>query len=376
MAEQSGQDKSEEPTAKRLTDARKKGQVPRSRELETFVILVASACLFAFVGGWVVTGLKEILEQQLQLSRDVLFDPESPKRLLAQAFGKALGIIFPLQLVLTVFALLTPLLMGGWNFSTQAFQPKFSKLNPLTGVKKIIGVQGLIELVKAIIKILLVFTVAGILFRVHWRELMTMNTQPLLQGLERTAEILIQSFLLICASLVVVVVVDVPFQLWNNKRQLKMTKQEVKDESKEAEGSPEVKGRIRRLQMDMAQRRMMNEVPKADVIVTNPTHFAVALKYDQSSSGAPIVIAKGVDMIAAQIRNLAVAADIPLVAVPPLARALYYSTDLNEEIPQGLFLAVAQVLAYVFQLKASNMNGWEKPTMPTNVVVPDEFRQS
>jgi flagellar biosynthetic protein FlhB len=154
-----------------------------------------------------------------------------------------------------------------------------------------------------------------------------------------------------------------------------MTKQEVKDESKDQEGNPEIKGQIRRKQMEMAQQRMMDEVPKADVIVTNPAHYAVALKYDPMGTGAPVVLAKGVDLIAAQIRNIAMGVDIPLVAAPPLARALFYSTEIGEEIPQGLFLAVAQILAYVFQLKTATERNWKKPRPPENLKVPDEFRQ-
>jgi len=191
----------------------------------------------------------------------------------------------------------------------------------------------------------------------------------------KAADIIMFSLLILSSTLVLVVAIDVPYQLWNNKRQLKMTKQEVKDESKEQEGNPEVKGHIRRKQMEMSQQRMMDEVPKADVIVTNPSHYAVALKYDPMGSGAPIMVAKGVDLIAAQIRNLAVGADVPLIAAPPLARALFYSTEVGEEIPQGLFLAVAQVLAYVFQLKAATENRTEKPVPPANLKVPDEFRQ-
>jgi flagellar biosynthesis protein FlhB len=376
MAEDSGQDKSEEPTAKRLEDARKKGQVPRSKELDTFVSLITSSVLFIFFGAQIGHGLIEIMRREFKLSRETIFDPSSLVSHFGDAVGDGFFLIFPFVMVLVVAALLTPMMMGGWNFTTEAIQPKFSKFNPLTGLKKIFGVQGVVELIKALIKVTLVFSMAWILFKVYRDELMGLNNLELVVALYRSADIVTLSLLLMSAALLLVVVIDVPFQLWNNKRQLKMTKQEIKDESKESEGSPEVKGRIRRMQMEMAQRRMMDEVPKADVIVTNPTHFAVALKYDQSSSGAPVLVAKGTDLVAAQIRNLALGVDIPLVAAPSLARALYYSTELNEEIPQGLFLAVAQVLAYVFQLKAATENGWDKPYPPQKITVPDDFRQS
>ncbi len=376
MAEDSGQDKTEEPSAKRLEEARKKGQVPRSRELDTFVSLITGSLLFIFMGGYMVRGLERIMKQQLSLSRDDIFDTASLVGHFSRTMIDAIGLILPFAVVLAVAALITPMLMGGWNFSGEAIQPKLSKFNPLTGMKKIFGIQGVVELLKALIKVALVFIVADLLFALYRDELMGLNDQPLDQALRRSAEIIVRSLLLLSSALLLVVVVDVPYQLWNNKRQLRMTKQEVKDEHKESEGSPEVKGRIRRTQMEIAQRRMMEEVPKADVIVTNPSHYAVALKYDRSSTGAPVVVAKGVDLIAAQIRNTALAADVPLVAAPPLARALYYSTDLNQEIPQGLFLAVAQVLAYVFQLQAAVENGWAKPFPPTDVPVPDDFRQS
>lgn len=376
MAEDSGQDKTEEPTAKRLADARKKGQVPRSKELDTFVSLITSAVLFIFMGGYIAHGLTEIMVQQFRLSREDIFDPVSPVSHFSRDVFDALFLIMPIGLILVVAALLTPMMMGGWNFSSEAIQPKLSKFNPIKGLKKIFGVQGIVELIKAIIKVVLIFVVAWILFDIYRNDLMQLNNLEVDKAIYRIADIITFSLLMMSATLLLVVMIDVPYQLWNNKRQLKMTKQEVKDENKESEGSPEVKGRIRRAQMEIAQRRMMEEVPKADVIVTNPSHFAVALKYDQNGSGAPILVAKGTDLIAAQIRNVAVGVDVPLVAAPPLARALYYSTELNEEIPQGLFLAVAQILAYVFQLKAATENGWDKPYPPTDLQVPDEFRQT
>ncbi len=376
MAEDSGQDKSEEPTAKRISDARKKGQVPRSKELDTFSILIISSVMFLFLGEHISQGLWQLMRRPFQLNREAIFDAALPLQLFGSLLKDAMLLVLPIMLVLVASSLITPMIIGGWNFSSQAIQPKLSKFNPLNGIKKIFGVQGVVELIKAIIKVALIFSVAYGLFNVYWEELLTLNNKQLAQGIARAAEILVLGFLIMCLTLLLVVMVDVPFQLWNNKRQLKMTKQEVKDECKESDGNPEIKGRIRQRQMDIAQRRMMAEVPKADVVVTNPTHFAVALKYDMEGSGAPIVVAKGTDLVAAEIRTQALGADVPLVAAPPLARALYYSTELNEQIPQGLFVAVAQILAYVFQLKAANENGGGKPAYPNNIDVPDEFRQS
>lgn len=375
MAEDSGQDKTEDPTGKRLSESRKKGQVPRSRELNTFVTLIVSAVVFLYMGQYMLKGLLKMMKHQFELSRDVIFDPATPVIYLKLALSEGYAVIWPLMVILIIADLLTPIMMGGWNFTSEAFEPKFSKLNPLEGIKRIFGIRGLMELIKAVIKVVLIGFVAWNLFQVYFDDFMGLSRLNLQQALSRAGDIIVMSMLVLCATLLLLVMIDVPYQLWNHQRQLKMTKQEVRDEAKESEGSPEVKGKIRQMQMQAAQRRMMEAVPTADVIVTNPTHFAVALKYDPSGSGAPILVAKGVDLVAAQIRNIAMANKVTMVAAPSLARALYYSTEIDHEIPRGLFLAVAQVLAYVFQLRAALENGWGKPQPPSDVQVPDEFRQ-
>lgn len=375
MAEDSGQDKTEDPTGKRLSESRKKGQVPRSRELNTFVTLIVSAVVFLYMGQYMVKGLLKMMKHQFELSRDVIFDPATPVMFLKLAFSEGYAVIWPLMVILIIADLLTPIIMGGWNFTSEAFEPKFSKLNPLEGIKRIFGIRGLMELIKAVIKVVLIGFVAWNLFQVYFDDFMGLSRLNLLQALSRAGDIIVVSMLVLCATLLLLVMIDVPYQLWNHQRQLKMTKQEVRDEARESEGNPEMKGKIRQMQMQAAQRRMMEAVPTADVIVTNPTHFAVALKYDPNGSGAPILVAKGVDLVAAQIRNIAMSNKVTMVAAPSLARALYYSTEIDHEIPRGLFLAVAQVLAYVFQLRAAVENGWGKPRPPSDVQVPDEFRQ-
>ena len=375
MAEDSGQDKTEDPTGKRLTDSRNKGQVARSKELNVFVTLIISAAMFLYLGGKMARELLDMMKQQFHLPREMVFDPMAPLIYLKQAFSEGFTVIAPLLLVLLIADLLTPLLMGGWNFTTEGFAFNFGKLNPLSGIKKIVGIQGLVELIKAIIKTLLVGFVTWNLFKLYFSDFMGLSSLPVEQAIYRAADIIVFSFLVLSATFLLLVLIDVPYQLWHLQDILKMTKQEVKDEAKDMEGSPQIKARIRRMQMEASRRRMMEAVPTADVIVTNPTHFAVALKYDMNGSGAPVLVAKGVDLIAAQIRNVAMASNVTLVAAPSLARALYYSTDLDQEIPRGLFLGVAQVLAYVFQLRAFKQNGWQKPTPPRDVPVPDEFRQ-
>ena len=373
MADDAG-DKTEEPTGKRLADARKKGQIPRSKELNTFVALMTASMMMMFVGGSIATELKKIMQQQFQLTRDVIFDSASPVIFFEQVLLDGLFLIIPIVIPLMIVALLTPIMMGGWNFSAESMSPKFSKMNPFSGLKRMVGVQGLVELLKSIIKIALVFFVAGSLFKINLDQYLGLSTLSLESSIAKAVDLIGFALLILSSTLIVIVAIDVPYQLWNTKKQLMMTKQEVKDEAKQQEGNPEIKGQIRRKQTELAQQRMMEEVPKADVIVTNPSHFAVALKYDAQGSGAPVLVAKGVDLIAAQIRNSALGADVPLVAAPPLARALFYSTELNEEIPSGLFLAVAQILAYVFQLKAATENNSEKPIAPKDIEIPKDFK--
>ena len=375
MSEDSDQEKTEEPTSKRLEDARKKGQIARSREFNTFVMLMSSAVLLLSLGRQMGNGLLTLMRGQFQLSRATIFDPASPILHLKQAMLDGITLIAPFVAVMVVVAVLAPLSLGGWVFSWSAIEPKFAKLNPLKGIARMFAMQGFIELVKALLKVSLIFMVAFLLGKHYLNRLVGLGNAPLRQAIGDSLDIIGMSFLILCASLIVVVAIDVPYQLWDYTKKLKMTLQEIKDEAKESEGSPEVKARQRRAQMTMAQNRMMSEVPNADVIITNPSHYAVALKYDQNSGGAPQLVAKGLDLIAAQIRSVAAGAKVPLVASPPLARALYYSTDINKEIPKGLYLAVAQVLAYVYQLKVAKQNHWDEPLPPGNIKVPDEFRQ-
>ncbi|NOT10632.1 MAG: flagellar type III secretion system protein FlhB [Methylococcaceae bacterium] len=375
MSEDSDQEKTEEPTSKRLEDAHKKGQIARSRELNTFVILMASSLLLLMLGGKMGNSLLTMMRSQFKLSRESIFDPTSPITHLKQVMWDGVMLSAPFLAVMVVAAIIAPLALGGWVFSWEAISPKLEKLDPIKGLGRLFALRGLIELVKALLKFFLIFAVAMLLIKHFVNELLGLGTENVDQAILHGTHIVGICFLVLSASLIAVVAIDVPYQLWDHSKKLKMTLQEIKDEMKESEGSPEVKGRLRRMQMEMAQNRMMAEVPKADVIVTNPNHYAVALKYDQNSNSAPKLVAKGVDLMAAQIRNIAIGANVPLLASPPLARALYYATDLDKEIPQGLYLAVAQVLAYVYQLKAARQNRWDEPLPPRNIKVPEEFKQ-
>ena len=376
MAENSDQEKTEEPTSKRLEDARKKGQIARSRELNTFVMLITSATLLLMLGEQMGNSLLAMMRTLFQLNRKIILDPVSPIIYFKQTMLDGAMLIAPFIAVLVIAAIVAPLALGGWVFSWETLAPKLEKLDPIKGIPRLFALHGLIELIKALLKFLLIFAVAVILSRHFLNELLGLGAEPLEQSISHAVNIIGICFLVLSTSLIVVVMFDVPYQLWDHSKKLKMSLQEIKDEMKESEGSPDVKARQRRIQMDMTKNRMMAQVPKADVIVTNPSHYAVALKYDQNSNSAPKLIAKGVDLIAAQIRLLATKAKVPLVASPSLARALYYSTAIDKEIPKELFLAVAQVLAYVYQLKIARENHWDEPLPPGNIKVPDEFKQS
>lgn len=377
MAEQdSAQEKTEEPSAKRLQEAREKGQVPRSQELTTVMVLMASAAAMFIVGEGLVQGLTDVMKLTLNLERSMLFDVNAMTSLLWQAVEiMALDLGFFLAITV-VAALAAPAFIGGWNFSVQAMGIKPEKLSPLKGLKRIFGPQGLVELGKALGKFLLVGFFGTLILWGFRDQLLTLGQQEVIPAMAELGYIVLWGFLAICASLILIVMIDVPFQKWNHQRQLKMTKQEVKDEHKETDGSPEVKGRIRRMQIQLSQARMMQDVPKADVIITNPTHYAVALRYDQAKSGAPVLVAKGADLIAQQIRMVGQHHEVPQLSAPPLARAIFYNTEIGEEIPAGLYIAVAQVLAFVFQLRRYRNRGGNKPHLNTeDLPIPDEFRR-
>lgn len=375
MAEQQddAQEKTEEPTAKRQEDARKKGQIARSQELNTLTVLLTGSCMLYLSGGHMARNIWAVMENAFTIPRERMFDPLATVVSLQLAFQDGLVLIAPFVAAMVIAALAGPLALGGWSFSAEALAPKLEKLSPLKGLKRMFALRSLMELFKSLIKFGLVFGVMMILINVYLQDFLRLGDLPLQKAFLEAGTMIAVSFISLAASLLLVVMFDVPFTLWDHKRKLKMSRQEIKDEMKQTEGRPEVKSRVRQLQQEIARGRMLEEVPKADVVVTNPTHFAVALKYDQGSDRAPKVVAKGADLIAAHIRNIAQGHQITLVSVPPLARALYYTTKVDHEVPQGLYLAVAQVLAYVFQLRAARQQGWKKPRFPKDIQVPDEY---
>ena len=376
MAESDAQERTEEPTAKRLSDAREKGQIARSREMNTMLILLAGGVGMMMMGSYLVSGVADIMSGIFQITRTEIFDTNSPMNLFAKAIADSVGVLTPLFILLFIVALVAPMLLGGFSFSPQSIAFKWEKLDPIKGMGKLFAMRSLMELAKALGKFLLIGSVASGVLWFYFEDFLVIGNQDIKPALAQTMDILGWSFILISASLIVIAAIDVPFQLWDHSRQLKMTKQEVKDEYKQTDGSPEVKSRARQLQREMAERRMMAEVPKADVVITNPTHYAIALRYDQARMDAPVVVAKGADLVAAKIREIANANDIAIVSSPVLARAIYFTTEINKMIPESLYLAVAQVLAYVFQLRGRRRKGHinDKPINMSDVPVPEDFR--
>ncbi len=373
MAEDSDLERTEQATPRRIQQAREKGQVARSRELSTFAILMAGAGVFVFMGGPLMDSLRRLLVNGLTLDRTTAFDPAMMQTRLFDLTLDVLLAFLPFLAVMLAVALLTPMALSGWLFTFEALQPDFGKLNPAKGLARILSLTSLVEMVKAVAKTLLVGSV-GVWAILHYQnDLFTLVSEPLSSGLGHTADIILYTFLFVSASLALVVVIDVPFQLWDYAKKLRMTREEMRQEMKESEGDPHVKARIRMLQREMARKRMMAEIPKADVVVTNPTHYAVALKYEDKAMRAPRVVAKGSHLIAERIMELAREHHVPVLRTPPLARALHRHAELGEEIPAALYTAVAEVLAYIYQLRRHEKVGGSAPKAPGVLPVPPEL---
>lgn len=372
MAEDSDLERTEPASSRRIEQAREKGQVPRSRELSTFAVLMAAGVGLMSMSSQLMDGLAGVMRGGLTLDRAAAFDPlQMAIRLQHHALSILIDFL-PFILLMVVAAILAPMVLSGWLFSFQALQPDFGRLNPIKGIGRLFSVNSLVELSKALIK---TAVIGGVAFWVIWHNkeaMFGLAGESYNQSLAHLGTLLVMSFISIVASMLLIVAVDVPFQLWDHAKKLKMTKEEVRQEHKEMEGSPEVKAQIRRMQREMARRRMMAEVPKADVIVTNPTHYAVALRY-QDGMGAPIVVAKGTELVAARIRGIGEEHRIPILEAPPLARALFRHGELGEEIPAALYTAVAEVLAYVYQLRTYKSAGGVPPRRPENLPVPRDL---
>ncbi|MAR90579.1 MAG: flagellar biosynthesis protein FlhB [Pseudomonadales bacterium] len=376
MAEnEDGQERTEDPTPKKQQEAREKGQIPRSRELGGVAVMIFGAAGLLMSGDMLYNTAHQVFSMNYDLSRAELLNPDVMMVSLVASAKKAFLALIPFYIALLLAATMIPPMVGGLNFSSKALMPKLSKLNPLQGLKKMFSAQSLMEVLKSIAKFALVATAAILILESNRERFMTLGFLPPNEAMAEGISIVAWAFFLLSCTLLVVAAIDVPFQLYQHNKQLKMTKQEVKDEYKDTEGKPEVKGKQRSKQREFAQSRMMAAVPDADVVITNPTHYAVALKYDPQKMLAPILVAKGADHVALQIRKVALANDVMILNSPPLARSIFYHTELEREIPQGLFLAVAQVLAYVYQLQQFQQGKGSNPGGVPEFPVPEDLRR-
>lgn len=371
MAEDSDLEKTEPASSRRIEQAREEGQVPQSRELSTFLITMTGVATLWMLGDWMADRLFGLLRRSFAFEREVAFDPVLMLGDFNSLLSGALLTLMPLFLALLVAAVASPIALGGLIFSPKALGPNFGRMNPLQGLARMFSVHGLAEMVKAMLKSVLVGGVSAIVLWTNKDHLFDFMVEPLEVGMPDFADTVAFAALMITTSLGLLALMDVPFQLWQYHKKLRMTKEEVKREGKEQEGDPQVKGRIRAMQREMARRRMMAEVPKADVVVTNPTHFSVALRYDASKMAAPVVVAKGRGDLALKIREIARENKVAMLEAPPLARALYAHCELEQAIPATLFTAVAEVMAYVYQLNNWVAQGGLPPQPPAELPVPE-----
>ena len=376
MAEgESGADKTEDPTEKRKKDSREKGEIARSKELNTLAIMLAGSAGLLIFGGALAQDMMELMRYNFSLSRYVLLNPDSMGAFLLHSGKIALIALQPVLLTLLIAALVGPISLGGWLFAAGSLAPKFSRMNPAAGIKRMFSAKALVELLKALAKFFIILIVALLVLKSDIDDLLRIAHEPLELAVIHSLQVVAWSALWMACGLILIAAVDVPVQLWESHQKLLMTKQEVRDEHKDQEGRPEVKQRIRQVQREMSQRRMMAAIPDADVIITNPTHYAVALKYDPEKGGAPMLLAKGSDFLALKIREIGAKHNILLLESPALARSIYHSTELEQEIPAGLYLAVAQVLAYVYQIRQHQAGKGKRPDPLKDVPIPPDLRR-
>lgn len=365
------QEKTEEATPRKLQKAREDGQTARSKELATMAVLLAGAGGLLLFGARLGASLEAIMRDSFVIERSAIFDLRHMSVQLIESAKEAAWALSPILLLLLVAAVAGSVGIGGLLISGKAVAPKLNRMDPIKGLGRMFSMRALIELVKAIAKVGLVMALAVVILGLRTEDLLAIAGEPVVPAMTHVLWTIGWSFFLLACATILIAAIDVPFQIHDHQKKLRMTRQEVKDEYKDAEGKPEVKGKIRQIQRDMAQRRMMQDVPSADVVITNPGHYAVAMNYDQTAMAAPIVVAKGADEMAFKIMEVARENKVEVLRTPPLTRAVYHNTDIGAQIPDGLYMAVAQVLAYVFQLRQFRKGRGPKPGMPDLPIPPD-----
>ena len=382
MADQQddSQEKTEEPTGRRLAKAREQGQIARSNEITIAASVISVAIYIYLFGSSLLGNVANIFAQGLVFDSLAVLEPQVAAGRLADAMVEALFSILPILILTGVVVLICSGLIGGYNFTLKALQPKLSKFNPIAGFKRMFGIQSLVNLMKSIAKFLLVGGVTYFLIDASITEFAEISLMALEPGLTESASILTTAFLLAASTLIIIALIDAPYQVYQHNQKMKMSLKEVKDERKDTEGSPEVKRKIRQKQREVSAARMLEAIAEADVVITNPEHFAVALAYDPSSEDPPKVVAKGTDVLAERIRERASEEGVPLFQSPVLARALYFTTEIEAFIPEPLFEAVAQVIAYIFNInsinRSSSLRDKPIPRVPDNMVFDSEGRPS
>ena len=364
MADIDDRDRTESPTQKRIEDARRRGQVPRSRDLSAAAVTLAGGLGLYGLSGVVGGQLLGLMRGGLQLRAGQALGDDSVLQALENQSVQAAQAVVPLLGLLLAAAVLAPLAIGGWNFSSQALQPQWGRLDPVSGLQRVFSLQGLLELLKSLARFLVVALVAVLVLRHQFRAFTSLSAEPVRAGISHALALAGTALIALGGALGAIAAIDVPLAVWQYQRSLRMSREEIREETRDSEGSPEIRNRLRRLQQELASRRMMTAVPGADVVITNPTHYAVALRYDESRMRAPVVVAKGADLVALRIRELAREHGVPLVEAPPLARALYRVCELGDEIPARLYAVVAQLLTYVYQLRTARRTGATPPAVP------------
>ena len=359
-----GQERTEEPTEKRQREAREQGQVPRSRELATAAVFGAGVLSLMSFGSWMAVETASWMRDSLARAGSRITDINQLPDHFFTTLGEALQVIAPVTLCCLLAGLLAPLLLGGLNWSNKSLTPDISKLNPMRGLQRIYGREGLAELVRSLLRVLVIGDVGGYTIYGIAPELVALMHEPLPLAAGHGFDLALETLVAMAFGIALIAALDAPFQMWSTRKKLMMTRQEVRDEMKETEGSPEVKSKIRRMQQEAAQGRMMEAIPTADAILVNPTHYAVAIRYDAATMRAPRVVAKGVDLIARTIREVGERHKVPIVEAPALARSLYSQVPIGREIPVNLYAAIAQVLTYVYQLRRWRREGGQRPELP------------
>ena len=371
---QDGQEKTEDPTATRLRKMRDEGQVPRSQELKTMAMSLMGAALVFLLGSHFADGFLSIYTDSFSLTKA---DTETPQAIfthLSKAANDTWWMLLPYFIAMIITAVIANTLLGGFVISSKKIKPKLSNMSPIKGIKRMFGTDGVVNLLKSILKAVLIGGATTLLLMYFLADFVHLSKIDVEAAIVKMLTMIGWFTLLISLTLVILTLIDVPYQLYKFKRDSKMTKQEVKDDRKQTEGSDETRSRVRQMQFQRAQQRMMQEVPNADVIITNPVHFAVALHYDEDAMAAPIVVAKGADLIARHIREVGEEHRVTIVEAPMLARAIYFTTELNQPIPAGLYLAVAKLLAYVYQVQASPFDIRDDDQVRDQWQVPDDMK--